>query len=72
MDYEAEEEPPRPEFTAKAYCEARNPVTGLKEPSFPDWVRKQRIIAGGAVLLLMVRAAVLLLVLVIRLGSCGL
>ncbi|OQR72024.1 anoctamin-7-like, partial [Tropilaelaps mercedesae] len=55
MDYEEEEEPPRPEFAAKAYTEARNPVTGLREPSFPHWIRMQRIVAGIAILILMLK-----------------
>ncbi|XP_003740347.1 anoctamin-7 [Galendromus occidentalis] len=65
MDYEEEEEQPRPEFTAKAYCEARNPVTGLREPSFPNWIRTQRIVAGIAILILMISLVLVFMVSVI-------
>lgn len=67
MDYEEEEEPPRPEFAAKAYSEARNPVTGQREPSFPHWIRMQRIVAGIAILILMVGSAIVFLRPAIRL-----
>ncbi|XP_022668609.1 anoctamin-7-like isoform X3 [Varroa destructor] len=65
MDYEEEEEPPRPEFAAKAYSEARNPVTGQREPSFPHWIRMQRIVAGIAILILMISLVLVFMVSVI-------
>ncbi|RWS19369.1 anoctamin-7-like protein, partial [Leptotrombidium deliense] len=45
MDFEEEEEKPRPEFAARAPLIERNSVTGLREPSFPAGIRTQRMLA---------------------------
>ncbi|XP_064459416.1 anoctamin-7-like isoform X1 [Ornithodoros turicata] len=65
MDFEEEEERPRPEFAAKATRIERNPITGVKEPSFPARIRKKRIAAGFAVLLLMLILVLVFMVSVI-------
>ncbi|XP_042146246.1 anoctamin-7 [Ixodes scapularis] len=65
MDFEEEEERPRPEFAAKAQHVERNPITGVKEPSFPAHIRKQRIAAGVAVLMLMIALVLVFMVSVI-------
>ncbi|XP_077510547.1 anoctamin-7-like isoform X1 [Amblyomma americanum] len=65
MDFEEEEERPRPEFAARASHVERNPITGAKEPAFPARVRKQRIAAGVAILLLMIALVLVFMVSVI-------
>ncbi|RWS10233.1 anoctamin-7-like protein [Dinothrombium tinctorium] len=62
MDYEEEEEKPRPEFAARAPLIERNPVTGLKEPSFPEGTRFRRMVAGLGAILLMVSLVLIFLV----------
>ncbi|KAG1673584.1 Anoctamin-7 [Nymphon striatum] len=54
LDFEEEEERPRPDFAAKAPLVERNPITGIKEPSFPLTVRLKRMAAGVGVIFLMV------------------
>ena len=54
VDYEEEEERPRPEYCAKAPTYEKNPVTGVKEPHFPPRKRLPRILSGVAVILIMV------------------
>ena len=49
-----EEERPRPEFAANAPYLEKNPITGIKEPSFPKAVRLRRIAAGSGLIILMV------------------
>lgn len=65
MDFEEEEERPRPEFAARASHVERNPITGAKEPAFPARVRKQRVAAGVAILLLMIALVLVFMVSVI-------
>ena len=36
MGFQEEEERPRPAFAAKAPFLEKNPITGVKEPSFPQ------------------------------------
>ena len=55
MGFQAEEERPRPDFAAKAPYLEKNPITGVREPSFPQSKRYKRIAAGTALILLMVR-----------------
>ena len=50
-----EEERPRPEFAAKAPYLEKNPITGVREPAFPQAVRMKRIAAGSGIIILMVR-----------------
>ena len=54
MGFQEEEERPRPAFAAKAPYLEKNPITGIKEPSFPQTKRYQRIAAGGGLICLMV------------------
>ena len=54
MGFQEEEERPRPAFAAKAPYLEKNPITGIKEPSFPQSQRYQRIAAGGGLIMLMV------------------
>ncbi|GFY69157.1 anoctamin-7 [Trichonephila inaurata madagascariensis] len=65
MDFEEEEERPRPEFAAKAPCVERNPITGIKEPSFPKSVRMKRIAVGSGAILVMMALVMIFIVAVI-------
>ncbi|XP_055953568.1 anoctamin-7-like [Argiope bruennichi] len=65
MDFEEEEERPRPEFAAKAPCVERNPITGIKEPSFPKSVRMKRIAVGSGAVLVMMALVMIFIVAVI-------
>ncbi|XP_014675460.1 PREDICTED: anoctamin-7-like [Priapulus caudatus] len=54
MDFEEEEERPRPEFAARAPFMEKNPITGVKEPHFPSRTRLPRILVGvGAIIVMM-------------------
>uniref|UniRef100_A0A672LKJ6 Anoctamin n=1 Tax=Sinocyclocheilus grahami TaxID=75366 RepID=A0A672LKJ6_SINGR len=55
MDFHEEEEPPRPEFAAMAPAMEENPVTGVKEPYFPEKARISRMLTGSMVIVIMVR-----------------
>lgn len=54
QDFHEEEERPRPEFAAKAPHQETNPVTGVREPSFPRVIRTKRIFVGIGVIFVMV------------------
>jgi len=54
MGFQDEEERPRPEFAANAPYLEKNPITGIKEPSFPKAVRMRRIAAGSGIIVLMI------------------
>ena len=60
MGFQEEEERPRPAFAAKAPFLEKNPITGVKEPSFPQSKRyeqksrinlKYRIVASSNALI---------------------
>eukprot|EP00058_Branchiostoma_floridae_P028493 XP_002613984.1 hypothetical protein BRAFLDRAFT_67435 [Branchiostoma floridae] len=53
MDFEEEEERPRPQFAAMAPSMEKNPVTGIKEPHFPDEDRFKRMMAGAVIIIFM-------------------
>uniref|UniRef100_A0AAX7SMK0 Anoctamin n=1 Tax=Astatotilapia calliptera TaxID=8154 RepID=A0AAX7SMK0_ASTCA len=55
MDFHEEEERPRPEFAAMAPTMEQNPVTGVKEPYFPEKTRLSRMFTGSMVIIMMVR-----------------
>uniref|UniRef100_A0A672HD48 Anoctamin n=1 Tax=Salarias fasciatus TaxID=181472 RepID=A0A672HD48_SALFA len=55
MDFHEEEERPRPEFAAMAPTMEENPVTGVKEPYFPEKTRLSRMFTGSMVIIMMVR-----------------
>ncbi|XP_071839922.1 anoctamin-7-like isoform X3 [Apostichopus japonicus] len=63
MDFEDEEERPRPQFAAQAPLLEKNPITGILEPYFPEDMRKRRWLTGIGVLVGMVS-----LVLIFMLG----
>ena len=50
------QERPRPEFAAMAPSVEENPVTGVKEPYFPEKARLSRMFTGSMVIILMVRS----------------
>ena len=52
--FQEDEERPRPEFAAKAPFLEKNPITGIKEPSFPKTLRLKRIAAGAGLILFMI------------------
>uniref|UniRef100_A0A3B4CUZ4 Anoctamin n=1 Tax=Pygocentrus nattereri TaxID=42514 RepID=A0A3B4CUZ4_PYGNA len=64
MDFHEEEEPPRPEFAAMAPAMEENPVTGVKEPYFPEKARISRMLTGSMVIVIMVRLCVVMIFLV--------
>lgn len=49
------QERPRPEFAAMAPTMEPNPVTGVKEPYFPEKTRLARVFTGSMVIIMMVR-----------------
>ena len=55
------QERPRPEFAAMAPAMEENPVTGVKEPYFPEKARLSRMLTGSMVIVIMVRHSVQLL-----------
>ncbi|XP_044277100.1 anoctamin-7-like [Varanus komodoensis] len=65
MDFQEEEERPRPEFAARAPCMEQNPVTGLKEPHFPERDRLSRILTGSMAIIIMLCVVMIFLVSVI-------
>lgn len=48
------QERPRPEYAAMAPAMEKNPITGVKEPYFPQRERIPRMISGVAVIIIMV------------------
>ncbi|OCT56954.1 hypothetical protein XELAEV_18004192mg [Xenopus laevis] len=65
MDFQEEEEQPRPEFAAKAPQMEQNPITGVKEPHFPKRDRLSRILTGSMVIIIMLCVVMIFLVSVI-------
>ncbi|XP_029142525.1 anoctamin-7-like, partial [Protobothrops mucrosquamatus] len=65
MDFQEEEERPRPEFAAMAPCLEQNPITGLKEPYFPKHDRLSRILTGSMAIVIMLCVVMIFLVSVI-------
>uniref|UniRef100_A0A8C5MDN0 Anoctamin n=1 Tax=Leptobrachium leishanense TaxID=445787 RepID=A0A8C5MDN0_9ANUR len=65
MDFQEEEERPRPEFAAMAPQMEQNPVTGVKEPYFPERDRLSRILTGSMVIVIMLCVVMIFLVSVI-------
>ncbi|KAL9970223.1 hypothetical protein ACROYT_G022561 [Oculina patagonica] len=62
LEYEAEEERPRPTFAALAPTVERNPVTGILEPHFPDEKRQPRVFSGIAIVITMVSLVLVFMV----------
>ncbi|XP_069678772.1 anoctamin-7-like isoform X2 [Periplaneta americana] len=65
MGFQEEEERPRPEFAARAPFLERNPVTGIREPSFPSSLRNKRVAAGIGIIFLMISLVIIFIVAVI-------
>ncbi|PSN45102.1 Anoctamin-7 [Blattella germanica] len=65
MGFQEEEERPRPEFAARAPFLERNPVTGIREPSFPSSLRHKRVAAGIGIIFLMISLVIIFIVAVI-------
>lgn len=65
LDMDAEEERARPQFAARAPHVERNPVTGIREPSFPKKARTKRVAVGLGVILVMIALVVIFIVAVI-------
>nr|XP_008175684.1 anoctamin-7-like isoform X1 [Chrysemys picta bellii] len=65
MDFQEEEERPRPEFAAMAPRMEQNPITGLKEPYFPKRDRLSRILTGSMAIVIMLGVVMIFLVSVI-------
>ncbi|XP_048580920.1 anoctamin-7 isoform X2 [Nematostella vectensis] len=62
LEFESEEERPRPTFAALAPAVERNPITGLLEPYFPDEKRSPRVLSGIAIICGMVSLVMLFMV----------
>nr|XP_034975026.1 anoctamin-7-like [Zootoca vivipara] len=65
MDFQEDEERPRPEFAAMAPRMEQNPVTGVKEPYFPERDRLSRILTGSMAIIVMLCVVMIFLVSVI-------
>lgn len=65
LDFEAEEERPRPEYAAKAPTFKENPITGVKEPYFDPSDRLPRILSGMAAIIIMIFLVIIFIVAVI-------
>ncbi|XP_078281128.1 anoctamin-7 [Rhinoraja longicauda] len=65
MNFEEEEERPRPEFAAMAPAMEHNPITGINEPHFSERDRTSRIITGSTVIIIMLFVVMIFLVTVI-------
>ncbi|VDP32121.1 unnamed protein product [Schistosoma mattheei] len=65
LDYEIEEERPRPQYSAHCTQYAKNPITDVLEPYFPPRARVARIIAGLICVMVMVMLVLVFIVAVI-------
>ncbi|XP_050787165.1 anoctamin-7-like isoform X3 [Gopherus flavomarginatus] len=65
MDFQEEEERPRPEFAAMAPRMEQNPITGVKEPYFAKRDRLSRIMTGSMAIVIMLCVVMIFLVSVI-------
>merc|ERR1711974_330394 len=65
MGFTEEDEKPRPHFAANAPYLEKNPITGIREPSFPSQVRLRRIAAGGGLILVMISLVLIFILAVI-------
>ena len=62
IGFQEQEERPRPEFAAKAPQMEKNPITGIKEPHFPESLRMKRIAVGTGLILFMVSVYMVVIV----------
>ncbi|KAK2192818.1 hypothetical protein NP493_22g05054 [Ridgeia piscesae] len=65
LDFEEEEETPRPEYASLCPTMEKNPVTGIKEPYFPEKDRIPRIMSGVAAIIIMMVLVVIFIIAVI-------
>ncbi|XP_064642098.1 anoctamin-7-like isoform X3 [Lineus longissimus] len=65
MDFEEEEERPRPQYAALAPTFEKNPITGIKEPHFPKRDRVPRILSGIACIIVMMILVLVFIIAVI-------
>merc|ERR1712165_403938 len=65
MGFTEEDEKPRPHFAANAPYLEKNPITGIREPSFPSQVRLRRIAAGGGLILVMISLVLIFILAII-------
>ncbi|CAH8457624.1 unnamed protein product [Schistosoma rodhaini] len=65
LDYEIEEERPRPQYSAHCTQYAKNPITDVLEPYFPPRARVARIIAGLICVMVMVMLVLVFIIAVI-------
>ncbi|TDH15475.1 hypothetical protein EPR50_G00032050 [Perca flavescens] len=64
-EFEDIEERPRPEFTAMAPMNMRNPVTGAEEPYFPENKRLKRTLTGYMVIIVLIAVVLMFLIAII-------
>jgi len=65
MGFQEEDERPRAQFAANAPYLEKNPITGIREPSFPAAVRMRRIAAGSGIILVMISLVLIFILAVI-------
>uniref|UniRef100_A0A1I8HU45 Anoctamin n=1 Tax=Macrostomum lignano TaxID=282301 RepID=A0A1I8HU45_9PLAT len=65
MDFQEDEERPRPEYSALSPVYQRNPVTGNLEPHFPNRKRIPRIVTGVMCIIIMMVLVVIFIIAVI-------
>ncbi|CAF4261240.1 unnamed protein product [Didymodactylos carnosus] len=65
MDFEEEEDHPRPEFTVRAPSVEKNPITGILEPYFPTSHRRYRVLAGVLSLSVMICIVIIFIIAII-------
>ncbi|CAF3489064.1 unnamed protein product [Rotaria socialis] len=65
MEFEEEENRPRPEFAIRASTIEKNPITGILEPYFPATSRRYRILSGVIILSIMICIVIIFIIAII-------
>ncbi|CAF0838974.1 unnamed protein product [Rotaria sp. Silwood1] len=65
MEFEEEENRPRPEFVIRSSTVEKNPVTGILEPYFPAATRQYRILSGVMILTVMICMVIIFIIAII-------
>ncbi|CAG5129793.1 unnamed protein product, partial [Candidula unifasciata] len=65
LDFEEEEERPRPDYAARATDVKENPITGINEPYFDPKKRIPRILSGVAAIIIMIFLVLIFIIAVI-------
>ncbi|KAH9514072.1 Anoctamin-7 [Bulinus truncatus] len=65
LDFEEEEERPRPDYAARAPDLKENPITGINEPYFDPSKRIPRILSGIAAIVIMICLVIIFIIAVI-------